>query len=163
MIRRLFRTALPCLLATLAGCIKNDIPYPLVELRIADIEGEGFTVSENNTARREITLRLDEQTDIRNVRIDKATYDAVIHSVKLDKEEVLGQMRRSQELVGTFDMYTPIYTTLSTRTTNGRSAPSRPSSGGLPSPARSAPRRSTRKTASPGPAWRPARTSSTSG
>lgn len=113
MIRRLFRTALPCLLATLAGCIKNDIPYPLVELRIADIEGEGFTVSENNTARREITLRLDEQTDIRNVRIDKATYDAVIHSVKLDKEEVLGQMRRSQELVGTFDMYTPIYTTLS--------------------------------------------------
>ena len=113
MIRRLFRTALPCLLATLAGCIKNDIPYPLIELRIADIEGEGFTVSENNTARREITLRLDEQTDIRNVRIDKATYDAVIHSVKLDKEEVLGQMRRSQELVGTFDMYTPIYTTLS--------------------------------------------------
>ena len=89
MIRRLFRTALPCLLATLAGFIKTDITYPLVELRIADIEGEGFTVSENNTARREITLRLDEQTDHRNVRIDKATYDAVIHSVKLDKEEVL--------------------------------------------------------------------------
>ena len=112
-MRRLFRTVLPCVLAALAACIKNDIPYPLVELRIADIEGEGFSVSENNPALREITLRLDERTDIRNVRIDKATYDAVIHSVKLDKEEVLGRMRRSQELVGTFDMYTPIYTTLS--------------------------------------------------
>ena len=111
---RYLKTALLAAAALLASsCIHNDIPYPVVELRIAGIEGQGFSVSENNVTSRVVTLSLDEATDIRNVRIDAVGYDAVIHSIQLDKEEVLQQIRSSRELTGTFDMRSPIYTTLS--------------------------------------------------
>ena len=110
---RYLKTALLAAEALLASCIHNDIPYPVVELRIASVEGQGFSVSENNVTSRTVTLSLDEATDIRNVRIDAVGYDAVIHSIQLDKEEVLQQIRSSRELTGTFDLRSPIYTTLS--------------------------------------------------
>ena len=110
---RYLKTALLAAAALLASCIHNDIPYPVVELRIASVEGQGFSVSENNVTSRTVTLSLDEATDIRNVRIDAVGYDAVIHSIQLDKEEVLQQIRSSRELTGTFDLRSPIYTTLS--------------------------------------------------
>ena len=111
---RYLKTALLAAAALLASsCIHNDIPYPVVELRIAGVEGQGFSVSENNVTSRVVTLSLDEATDIRNVRIDAVGYDAVIHSIQLDKEEVLQQIRSSRELTGTFDLRSPIYTTLS--------------------------------------------------
>lgn len=57
-----------------AGCIKNDIPYPVVKLAITSIAGEGFTVKEIDPAQRIVTLTLDETTDIRNVRITQVAY-----------------------------------------------------------------------------------------
>lgn len=96
-----------------ASCIRNDIPYPVVEISITGIEGEGFSLSEIDLANRTITLTLDEQTDIREVNIQKVTYDVRVHSVQLDKEALIGQIRSSEPLIGTFDMRSPIYTTLS--------------------------------------------------
>lgn len=96
-----------------ASCIRNDIPYPVVEISITGIEGEGFSLSEIDLANRTITLTLDEQTDIREVNIQKVTYDVTVHSVQLDKEALIDQIRSSEPLVGTFDMRSPIYTTLS--------------------------------------------------
>ena len=111
---RYLKTAFAAAAALLAAsCISNDIPYPVVELRIANVEGEGFSVSENNVTSRVVTLPLDEATDIRNVKIDAVTYDAVIHSIELNKAELLDQVRSSQELTGTFNLLSPIYTTLS--------------------------------------------------
>ncbi|MDY5241478.1 MAG: PCMD domain-containing protein [Alistipes senegalensis] len=111
---RYLKTAFAAAAALLAAsCISNDIPYPVVELRIANVEGEGFSVSENNVTSRVITLMLDEATDIRNVKIDAVTYDAVVHSIELNKAELLDQVRSSQELTGTFNLLSPIYTTLS--------------------------------------------------
>lgn len=111
---RYLKTAFAAAAALLAAsCISNDIPYPVVELRIANVEGEGFSVSENNVTSRVVTLTLDEATDIRNVKIDAVTYDAVIHSIELNKAELLNQVRSSQELTGTFNLLSPIYTTLS--------------------------------------------------
>lgn len=111
---RYLKTVLAAVAALLsAACIRNDIPYPMIELRIANVEGEGFTLSENNVTSRVITLALDEATDIRNVRIDNVAFDAVVHSIQLDKEEVLRQIRSSRELTGTFDLRAPLYTTLS--------------------------------------------------
>ena len=111
---RYLKTAFAAAAALLAAsCISNDIPYPVVELRIANVEGEGFSVSENNVTSRVVTLTLDEATDIRNVKIDAVTYDAVIHSIELNKAELLDQVRSSQELTGTFNLLSPIYTTLS--------------------------------------------------
>ena len=63
---RYLKTALLAAAALLASCIHNDIPYPVVELRIASVEGQGFSVSENNVTSRTVTLSLDEATDIRN-------------------------------------------------------------------------------------------------
>ena len=110
----LMKTALAgAALLLFAGCIKNDVPYPVVELQITDVRGEGFTVGKVDLGNRQVTLQLDEQTDIRNVRIDAVTLDAQIHSVALDKEELLGKVRTSQPLTGTFDLRTPHYVTLS--------------------------------------------------
>ena len=111
---RYLKTAFAAAAALLAAsCISNDIPYPVVELRIANVEGEGFSVSENNVTSRVVTLTLDEATDIRNVKIDAVTYDAVVHSIELNKAELLDQVRSSQYLTGTFNLLSPIYTTLS--------------------------------------------------
>ncbi len=111
---RYLKTAFAAAAALLAAsCISNDIPYPVVELRIANVEGEGFSVSENNVTSRVVTLTLNEATDIRNVKIDAVTYDAVVHSIELNKAELLDQVRSSQELTGTFNLLSPIYTTLS--------------------------------------------------
>ena len=111
---RYLKTAFAAAAALLAAsCISNDIPYPVVELRIANVEGEGFSVSENNVTSRVVTLTLDEAPDIRNVKIDAVTYDAVVHSIELNKAELLDQVRSSQELTGTFNLLSPIYTTLS--------------------------------------------------
>lgn len=110
----LMKTVLACTAALLfAGCIKNDVPYPVVELQITDVQGEGFTVGKVDLGNRQVTLQLDEQTDIRNVQIDAVTLDAQIHSVALDKEELLGKVQTSQPLTGTFDLRTPLYVTLS--------------------------------------------------
>lgn len=110
---RIFQLLLSCVITALPSCIKNDVPYPLVELRIARVEGPGFTTAENNPERQEITLNLDEKTDIRKVRIQNVEYDATIHSVNLSKEEVMERMRRSPDPVGEFDLTAPLYTTLS--------------------------------------------------
>lgn len=65
-------SALAALCST--GCITNDIPYPVVELAITAISGDGFTVKEINTTQRTVTLTLDEVTDIRNVHIAEVSY-----------------------------------------------------------------------------------------
>lgn len=80
------------------ACIRNDIPYPVVELQITAVEGEGFTASIDATQRL-VTLNLDETTDIRNVRIDRiaATEGAAV----------------SCQTPLTCDLRTPLYVTLS--------------------------------------------------
>lgn len=80
------------------ACIRNDIPYPVVELQITAVEGEGFTASIDATQRL-VTLNLNETTDIRNVRIDRiaATEGAAV----------------SCQTPLTCDLRTPLYVTLS--------------------------------------------------
>lgn len=104
---------LVCATAGLAGCIENDVPYPTVELQITGVTGEGFTTGEIDLGTRLVTLRLDEKTDIRNVRIDRVTLGAVVHSVEMDKQALLEKVQTSQPLTGTFDLRTPFYVTLS--------------------------------------------------
>lgn len=86
--------------ALLSGsCIHNDIPYPVVDLKIEAVEGEGFAVKDIDYKQRIVTLTLEEATDIRNVRIDRAT--------------LTEGATPSQPLTGTFDLRTPLYVTLS--------------------------------------------------
>lgn len=84
------------------GCIDNDIPYPVEELEIVGMEGEGFTLSPDDIdpSSRTVTLRLDERIDLRRVVITDVTFS---HP----------QTQTSVPLVGTFDLRTPLYVSLS--------------------------------------------------
>lgn len=95
---RLFRLLTAGLLLGLTACIHNDIPYPVVELQITAVEGEGFTTN-LDASQRLVTLNLDETTDIRNVRIDRisVTEGATI----------------SCDVPATYDLRSPLYVTLS--------------------------------------------------
>ena len=97
-MNRFIRAMLCILLLSAAACIKNDLPYPVVELEITQIEGEGFTASIDRQNRR-VVLTLDEQTDISRVRITSA--------------ELTPEAQPSTELVGTFDLRQPLAVTLS--------------------------------------------------
>ncbi|MGN0007381.1 MAG: PCMD domain-containing protein [Alistipes sp.] len=84
----------------LIACIKNDIPYPVVELDITEIAVEG-TSGECTIDRlsRTVVIPLAETTDIRNVRINGIKYTE--------------GAKASNELNGVFDMRYPQYVTLS--------------------------------------------------
>ncbi len=62
-------------LLILVSCIRNDIPYPVVELEILGVTGEGFTCasSDIDTKNRIVTLHLEETTDISCVKISEIT------------------------------------------------------------------------------------------
>ncbi len=113
MIQYIKRVAMLCLLALGASCIENDIPYPTVEISIVGIEGEGFTLKSVDLVRRVATIELEEATDIQNVQIDKVTYELDVHSVDIAPEDLMSQVKASVEPTGTFNMLSPIYTTLS--------------------------------------------------
>ncbi len=81
------------------SCIKNDVPYPDVTLTIDNIEGEGFIVSNIDYKSNIVTLTLDPTTDIQNVTITNVTYTS--------------GAELSLDLIGTFDMRSTIYVTLS--------------------------------------------------
>lgn len=53
------------LAAALQACVRNDIPYPVVELAITSVSGEGFTcnASDIDDVERSVTIHLDEVTD----------------------------------------------------------------------------------------------------
>lgn len=95
---RLLRILTAGLLLGLPACIRNDIPYPVIELQITAIEGEGFTTA-IDASQRIATLNLDETTDIRNVRIDRIS--------------VTEQASISCEVPATYDLRSPLYVTLS--------------------------------------------------
>ncbi len=82
----------------LASCIENDIPYPVVELEIINVSGDGFTQKSIDTKNGIATIELEETTDIQNVVISNVEYTAGANI--------------TNNVVGTFDMRNPITTTL---------------------------------------------------
>ncbi|MBP3317108.1 MAG: PCMD domain-containing protein [Alistipes sp.] len=88
------------MLVGLGGCIKNDLPYPVVPLYITSLEADGL-VGEPviDEVRKRVTLNLAETTDIQNVNIRSVGYT--------DKTTA------SVDVVGTHDLRTPIEVVLS--------------------------------------------------
>ncbi len=83
-----------------AGCIKNDIPLPVIYPRIVAMEVEGATEVYINSDKQEVTLTLEEQVDVKNVNIKSVTF----------ADE---QTRASWDLVGTHDLSNKLSVTLS--------------------------------------------------
>ncbi len=80
------------------SCVKNDIPYPYVELYITNVEGDGFTLRRIVNSERTVYLTLDETTDIERVNITAIDYS--------DEAKI------SKSIVGEFDLTNPLKTTL---------------------------------------------------
>ena len=100
MKRQIFFCCALTLAALFGGCIKNDLPYPVVEIVFEAVEAEGLDgAADINLAQRTVTLPLLETTDIRNVEISQATITEGGSS--------------SVAFPGTFDLRAPLYTTLS--------------------------------------------------
>ncbi len=70
-MRRYLLLLLPLVLFS---CIENNIPYPIVELYITSVEGDGFVMNEPNNVERTIVLSLDEDTNIEDVRFSSINY-----------------------------------------------------------------------------------------
>lgn len=73
MLKRLKYILMIAAAAALQACIRNDIPYPVVELAITSVSGEGFTCasSDINSTERTAVIHLDETTDISKVVISE--------------------------------------------------------------------------------------------
>lgn len=55
----------------LAGCIENDIPYPVIKGTIDEIETNSFVSATINKNAREVTLLVDDTADLRDMQITK--------------------------------------------------------------------------------------------
>ncbi len=86
------------LCGALTSCIENDIPYPVIELELIEVSGEGFTQKSIDYNTLTVTLELEEATDIQAVNITNATYTS--------------GASLTTNIIGEFDMRTPLYTTL---------------------------------------------------
>ena len=103
MIRTATKYAISLMAAVFAaGCIHNDIPYPVVECRIEGIEVEGLaSEAVIDESRSLVTLRLLETTDIRNVHIT----DVVITDKSTPSQPILGYHDLSEPLNVTLSLY----------------------------------------------------------
>ena len=101
MMNKGFRFFCYIALFSLLSCIKNDLPYPVVELSILSVEGTGFTceASDIDAKNRVVTLHLDETTDISRVE-----------NSKIDITDV---GKASVPLSGEFDLRSDLSITLS--------------------------------------------------
>lgn len=98
MRKTIFCTAF--LLAAACGCIKNDLPYPVVECRVESLAAEGLAAEPSiDAGTRTVTLQLPETTDIRHVNITGAT--------------LTEGCTASVQLVGSHDLSAPLRFTLS--------------------------------------------------
>lgn len=97
-----------------AGCIENDIPYPVVKLEITALEANG-TVGpcriDNNTLT--AVIPLDETTDIRNVEITKIAFTEQAAYPQEFAPIIAGSDGGAAASVLTLDMRVPKYVTLS--------------------------------------------------
>lgn len=88
-------------LAALTGCIKNDIPYPVIVPHITSMEVDGAKSVSLSMDGRMVSIALEEQTDPRKVNVV---------SFAVDEE----MTKLSEPLVGVHDLTDPLTVTLST-------------------------------------------------
>ena len=87
-------------MAVVAGCVHNDIPYPLKKLDILVFEADGLAAPATiNTGNYTINLSLLETTDIRKLNVTRV--------------EVTDGATSNIAFPGVFDLRTPLYVTLS--------------------------------------------------
>ena len=84
------------------GCIKNDIPLPVVVPRITAMDVEGATAVNIDSEKRKVTITLDETTDIRQVNIRSITFADAATSTSWD---ITGAQDLSKPIAITLTIY----------------------------------------------------------
>lgn len=87
--------------ALIAGCISNDLPYPLIVAKIADMDVEGASSVTIDSEQRTVSIVLEETVDIRRVNV---------RSISFNDEKV----EPSWDLTGVHDFSQPVKLTLHT-------------------------------------------------
>ena len=96
----IYASLLALLLTT--GCIKNDVPYPIIECAIDSIAADGLAgAPAYDRINRTVTLPLDETTDIQAVNI---TYASTTNDALMSKP-IVGVQNLSQPLVVNLTLY----------------------------------------------------------
>lgn len=86
-----------------SSCIRNDIPYPIVVPHILTVDAAGTKSVDIDNEKRTVLLTLEENVDLKNVRINGYTTDVDEHNLSF-----------SEDIVGQHDISTPWVVTLST-------------------------------------------------
>ncbi len=87
-------------LLVVAGCVRNDIPYPIIKLDILSFEADGLkSPAQIDPATHAVSLELLETTDIRKLNVTNV--------------EITEGATSSVAFPGVFDMRTPLYVVLS--------------------------------------------------
>ena len=84
------------------GCIKNDIPLPVVVPRITAMDVEGATAVNIDSEKRKVIITLDETTDIRQVNIRSITFADEATSTSWD---ITGAQDLSKPIAITLTIY----------------------------------------------------------
>lgn len=85
------------------SCLKNDIPYPVVVPHILSLDAEGAKAVEIDAHKQTVDITLEEDYDLKNVRINGYTTDIEENKLSL-----------SSEIKGSHDLTSPWNVTLST-------------------------------------------------
>lgn len=85
------------------SCLKNDIPYPVVVPHILSLDAEGAKAVEIDAHKQTVDITLEEDYDLKNVRINGYTTDIEENKLSL-----------SSEIKGSHDLTSPWDVTLST-------------------------------------------------
>lgn len=105
--------ALLPVIAVLSGCIKNDIPYPRIPQNITEIAVAGETRDALiDSLARDVTVWLDEETDIENVTFSKFT---VTPGAEADPDLSEGSYNLSTPLSVSITKYQTYYWTIYAR------------------------------------------------
>ena len=76
------------LLVSLAGCIKNDIPLPVIVPRVTAFEVDGASRVEINSEQQTIYVTLAEATDIKNVKVKNISFEDARTTTSFDTSAV---------------------------------------------------------------------------
>ncbi len=109
-MKRFFFFAIIAVLVS--GCIDNDLPLPVIKPRIVSMQVEGASEVYINSEKQSVEITLDEQTDIRNVKIKEVVFsDEQVRS----SWEITGTHDLSQKLAVTLSIYQDYLWTFSTK------------------------------------------------
>ncbi len=102
-LQKVFPATILLIVATLAGCIKNDIPYPRIQPNFTSIEADGLLKpAEIDSASRTVVMTFDESVDIQQVKITGYTLS---EGARIERGDLSQPINLSKYYIVTLALY----------------------------------------------------------